>query len=402
VETRRQAFEEAIIANFGDLATHAAYADLLQEEGDPHGEFIAVQLALEDERLASAQRRSLAAREKELLDEHAPQWLGRIARYVGTAPGEGLFRFSRGWLETVHVRRATYRFVEGLAHAPLARFLQRLEIDYGYEDPQGEWDDERQEMFPPLPIPAGTPEENEFYLPLREAPFLATLRYLRIGEIHGGGEPHWWFHSSGSAELLDRIVERAPRLEELHMLNRTRGDPRFDPSPVFRSELPNLRVLRAYNLFDHASAVLAANASLKSLRQLMFHSHADDPCFPQRGPYLTASDLRNVLRSEHLQGLTHLEFRLSNIGDEGCAEIVHSGALKRLKVLDLRHGSITDEGVRLLVSSGDLRNLTRLDVSRNTLSARGVEMLTRSGVPFEADGQHATGDADWLIEGDWE
>lgn len=398
----RQAFEEAIIANFDDLTTHAAYADLLHEEGNPHGEFIVVQLALEDERLGSAERRSFAAREQQLLDEHSAAWLGRLARHVKAETGEGLFRFSRGWLETVRIRHATYRLMEWLAQAPLARFLQRLEIDYSYEDSLGEWDDERQEMFPPLPIPDGTPEGNEFYLPLREAPFLATLRYLRIGEIRGGGEPYWWFNSSGNAELLSRVVERMPRLEELHMLNRTRGNPRFDPHPVFRLEMPNLRVLRAYNLFDHASAVLAANASLKSLKQLRFHSHADDPCFSQRGPYLTLSDLRNILRSKHLQGLTHLEFRLSDVGDGGCAEVVQSGALKRLKVLDLRHGRITDEGVRHLVNSPDLRNLTWLDVSRNAISARGIDMLTRSGVPFEIDGQHAANDAHWLIEGDWE
>jgi hypothetical protein len=193
-----------------------------------------------------------------------------------------------------------------------------------------------------------------------------------------------------------------PRLEELHMLNHTRNNPRFDPSAVFRLGMPHLRVLRAYNLFDHATGVLAANASLRSLKQLMFHSHADDPCSPQRGPYLTLSDLRNVLRSEHLQGLTHLEFRLSNLGDEGCAEIVGSGALQRLIVLDLRHGCVTDEGIRHLVGCGDFRNLTWLDVTRNALSAQGVELLTRSGVPFAADAQREAGDTHWLVEGDWE
>src|SRR5262249_51633653 len=157
---------------------------------------------------------------------------------------------ARGWVEAAHVRHATYRFMERLAQAPLARFLRRLEIDYGYEDSSGEWDAEREEMVPPPPPPEGPPAENEFHLPLLKAPFLATLRCFRSGEFRGEGEP-WIFYSSGRAELLAPVLERTPRLEELHLLATTRLAERFDPTPIFRLPLPNLRVLRAYNLFDH-------------------------------------------------------------------------------------------------------------------------------------------------------
>src|SRR5262249_2368564 len=49
----REALEEAIFESPDDVASHAAYADYLQEQGDPRGEFIQVQLALEDEKLAA-------------------------------------------------------------------------------------------------------------------------------------------------------------------------------------------------------------------------------------------------------------------------------------------------------------------------------------------------------------
>ena len=52
----RAALEDAIAANPDDRAAHSAYADLLTEEGDPRGEFIAVQLALEDESLPPAEQ----------------------------------------------------------------------------------------------------------------------------------------------------------------------------------------------------------------------------------------------------------------------------------------------------------------------------------------------------------
>src|SRR5262245_17823379 len=42
------ALEEALFANPDDRAAHSAYADYLHEQGDPRGEFIQIQLALED------------------------------------------------------------------------------------------------------------------------------------------------------------------------------------------------------------------------------------------------------------------------------------------------------------------------------------------------------------------
>ena len=45
----RLALEQALVENPDDLAAHAAYADLLMEEGDPRGEFIQVQLALDED-----------------------------------------------------------------------------------------------------------------------------------------------------------------------------------------------------------------------------------------------------------------------------------------------------------------------------------------------------------------
>src|SRR4051812_25937071 len=44
-----EALERAIAANPHDLAAWGAYADYLAEQGDPRGEFMHVQLALEDE-----------------------------------------------------------------------------------------------------------------------------------------------------------------------------------------------------------------------------------------------------------------------------------------------------------------------------------------------------------------
>ena len=75
----QRALEGAIAANFADLAAHSAYADYLQEQGDPRGELIQMQLALEDATRPAEERQRLRQREKELLDAHLREWLGEIA-----------------------------------------------------------------------------------------------------------------------------------------------------------------------------------------------------------------------------------------------------------------------------------------------------------------------------------
>src|SRR5277367_3706710 len=78
----RQALEQALVENPDDLATHAAYADHLSEQGDPRGEFIQVQLALENPKHSAEQRKQFQAREQTLLQEHAQEWLGDLGRFL--------------------------------------------------------------------------------------------------------------------------------------------------------------------------------------------------------------------------------------------------------------------------------------------------------------------------------
>src|SRR5262249_33957298 len=74
--------EAALIENPDDLANHMAYADYLTEQGDPRGELIQVQLALEDASRSAAERKKLHQREEELLVRHGRQWLGEAGRVL--------------------------------------------------------------------------------------------------------------------------------------------------------------------------------------------------------------------------------------------------------------------------------------------------------------------------------
>src|SRR4051812_3744989 len=90
----RAGLESALVENFDDLTSHLAYADFLTEQGDPHltarGEFIQVQLALEDPSKPEAERKKLQQQEKQLLQAHGHAWLGELIPHLAiAAPEEG-------------------------------------------------------------------------------------------------------------------------------------------------------------------------------------------------------------------------------------------------------------------------------------------------------------------------
>src|SRR5262245_54355188 len=126
MSTLRTALEAALVANPDDLAAHMAYGDLLSEEGGPRGEFIQVQLALEDPSRSAEQRKELKRREAAVLKKHAADWLGPLhALFVGDEdeppfgldwyrPKDCTYRFSRGWLESLSLHKINPAIVEAL------------------------------------------------------------------------------------------------------------------------------------------------------------------------------------------------------------------------------------------------------------------------------------------------
>jgi uncharacterized protein (TIGR02996 family) len=158
VPPMQRALEEALVENPDDLAAHMAYADYLAEQADPaaqaRGEFVRVQLALEDERTSAAERRKLRRREQALLAEHGRAWLGEdLAAFLldGRAddlsetwrqPGgrRGEFAFARGWLDNLKVDLLTDDYGFALAQSPSVRLLRRLTVqDVWWEGRPYEW-----------------------------------------------------------------------------------------------------------------------------------------------------------------------------------------------------------------------------------------------------------------------
>jgi uncharacterized protein (TIGR02996 family) len=336
----RDALESALVENPDDLTTHYAYADFLQEQGDPRGEFIQLQLAWEDPQRTEAEKQKLQARANDLLKENEREWLGIMADNP-----QFEYRFARGWLDTLIVCDATdddHRTDLGplLCLAPETRLLRKLVLEY---------DD-------------GLVEELLDSL---------NLRNLRVFEL---GRPRSGFYASSQdveSPHLAELIAKLPRIEELRLFAQD-----YDAARLFASSnLSSLRVLQIYYLDDYdieyPLGVLADNAALSNLTHLLLQPPAFFPSC------LTLTGVRAVVNSRYLRSLMHLQLHRSDLGDVGCTEIVTSGILKRLKVLDLRHGEITDAGAHILADCPDLRRLELLDIERNALTQTGIDALRR-------------------------
>jgi len=402
----RQSMEDALAEHPDDLATYAAYGDYLHDQGDPRGEFVQVQLALEDADLAAAERAKLEKRQAELLKKHAKAWLGDLGRFlVGKWSGPDKpyhFAFRRGWLDHVRTLPFPDAVVAAVAKSPQARLLRTLEIVYDMRYHPFDF-----EEFSEGPTNAlredeeNHPDMEDFeggsYVPaLLESPHLANLRVFRLGFSEGNADERpghstmiGVFEDCTAAEIIT-LMEKCPRLEELYLnacLN--------DIGDLFaRPTLGNLRVLQYYYGNAYPLTALADNATAKNLTTLRFHAGRDGT--------VELAEMEAILRSRNLPKLEYLQVCLTTFGDAGCQSIVDSGILRRLKSLDLGYGAMTDAGARVLAASPDLKHLDRLVVTRNALTEDGIAALRATGVNVVADNQHPEGEDYYLYEVDFE
>jgi uncharacterized protein (TIGR02996 family) len=388
-----EAFENAIRANPHDVAAISAYADWLFEHNDPSGEFMQVQLALENESLSKDERKKLQTREKELLKKHEKEWVGewvnRIASH-GTDSGQvdptgGVkYVFERGILTTVNIGDLTVVGARALVTAKETKLVQNLFVGHVSYEGRSEDEEEDEDSEPVALTGPDIPADAERYV--GQYPLLrwSQLRYIRR---FGWGYPaeenygDWASHTCRvPGEHVYDFVKQMPDVEELHIFAHVR-----DATKLVALPMPNLRIFELYHGWSYPLEKLAKNSSLTKLTHIHCHPHGLEP---GDTPYIRLPGLRAICRSQHLKSLTHLRLRLTDFGDKGAKEIVESGMLKRLKVLDLRHGCMTDEGARTLASCPDLVKLELLDISHNALTSAGIAALKKTGVKLAIAHMH--------------
>ena len=285
----QEPFLAEIRENPDDPGGYAVFADWLEEQGDPRGEFMNVQLQLEDEKLRAPARKKLQAQEKTLLKKHQRDWLGDLAPFlidqkwkeeIGTTKDIYRFRFFRGFLHSIEVSFLIPDFATALAKSPHAATLQQLTVDEvllgdelveNYADFADEdWGDED---CPGLDAMAKGKFES-----LREFSVCPERFY-------------------GDASVLTRVVKCMPRLQSLE------ADMETDTKLLFKLKMAELKRLRLDQNHEYAFQVLAKNKSLARLESISFLPHA---VYPGDEPYIQLRDLEHLCRSKNLKSLKSL------------------------------------------------------------------------------------------------
>jgi uncharacterized protein (TIGR02996 family) len=422
--SQAEGFERALAADPNDRAGWCAYADYLAEGGDPRGEFMQVQIALENEALSRAERDALKKEEANLLAKHQREWLGPLAAFTLDAEPVPFWdgakqatwkplthQFARGWLSRLEFHGLTVALARALAAAPQARLLRELVVESAEsEAPVGTTQPYTNSYYEPGPDvpPDIAPYDDPGLHALCRCPHLGSVRVFRLGA--GVERPDWnqgqeYLNCHVSGQLAYYLVRQMPNLEELYLLAH-----QVDANNIFALPMPKLRVLQIYHSDSYPLDRLAANESLTNLTTLLCHPHALEYRDEQQGAYIRLAHLQAVCRSPHLKSLTGLQLRLTDFGDAGAKEIVESGILKRLRVLDLQGGCMTDEGAKLLAACPDLKNLEFINLSRNALTNAGEKAIKETQVKADVSAQHGerpgefgSGDMpEYLFEGDIE
>lgn len=385
-----EAIERAVIANPHDLAARSAYADFLTEKGDPRGEFIRVQLALEDPSLSAAERKKFAAKEKDLMAQHKlGDWAKAIppvgdnawdrAENNDPSGGRNLI-FQGGLLTTINIGRLSVPVARALFRAgPETRFVHNLFVGgLSYDDEEVGEEEPAAPGEPAVPdVPEGV-ERPAQHLLVRW-PQLRFIRRFIWGWPADPTDDYPSCHMDG-AHMYD-FVKQMPDIEELRISAHVR-----EPvaNKLFALKMPRLRVFQLDHGWSFPYEKLVTQP-LPFLEEISSHPHGLEG---GDKPYLQIKQLKAICAAD-LPRLRLLRLRNSTVGDAGAKELVSSGKLKTLKVLDLRNGCMSDKGAKLLAECPDFKNLEFFEVSNNALTPAGIKLLEATGVKVMATEQHS-------------
>jgi uncharacterized protein (TIGR02996 family) len=341
------AFLDAIKETPDDDTPRLILADWLTENGDEaRGEFIRVQCRLAEPGPDNPERESLAARETELREAHAGDWLGPLMPLVDRE------YYHRGLvLTTIRLDRLLQMAKEAPRWTEAWAWIESL----GFHDTRS----------------------------LSRVLLLTVFQHLTGLDFSG-------------LELRDDGLEAllsAPHLNKLFSLNlrncqiSTTGVMILTQSQ--RAE--RLTVLQLYgNLIDDGGVAVLASALPPRLKRLDLSANLFRLANPRlantlRGlRNLGALDLsRNNLHRHGVEmlagiewtGLTELTLDNTGIGDEEVKLLANSPGLSGLRVLSLSGNAIGAKGAVALAESPHLTGLKCLEICRNQIESREAAIL---------------------------
>lgn len=375
----RAGLEAALAASPDNLTLHAAYADHLIEAGDPRGEFIRLQLALEDHSLSRDRRQAIEFEVERLLNRHQHEWLGELAEYFYTDQQfeQHHVTWKRGWVHSLRFSCLPEDLITILRQAEQLQLLRALTIESQYQ--LFNW----QTVWRP----------TTSVLQLADSPAVRNLRWLTLGVGISWTQTH--LHGN-----LRPLLASMPQLESLQIAAWYCED----LEGIFSAPLPMLRTLVIYVRTRRCPLALIGEnphfASLETINIEYSFNETDlgeDVVISGEHEAVSLHDLRSFFRSPHLTSLRELSLCLPEVGDDCVEELIVSGMLPRLRGLELRQCGITDIGAEMLARCPEVPKLEYLYLDHNLISPAGIEALAAVGVPVSEQQRFSPSrdDLDW-------
>jgi uncharacterized protein (TIGR02996 family) len=396
MQTEAEAFLQRIRAYPDDDAQRLIFADWLDEEGDPRGRFIRVQLALSTLPPDDPARQQLLVQERDLLAAHRDEWL---APYDKLKLASGC-EFRRGFVDELKVaaRQLLLHAAEIFAISPV-RHIHLLDVSEGlpaviqspYLSRLAALTVHAQHTGEPLARAVAGSEhladlkrltltrnrlDDNAIEQLARSPHLANLEELDLSENLIGETGARAIAASSHLGKLQRLelrdnrlgpvgaeaVAGSDRLASLQRLGLSRND----------VGLPRLLSLsRAHALLGVPVLDLSANGLKAAALQAMFGRRQGPDDGPVRLTHLdlTYNELgddgaRVLAACPHLAGVLALRLSHCGIGDEGCRALANGPHFDRVEVLELEGNPLGDAGLRAFLDPRSWRGLRQFIIPR--------------------------------------
>lgn len=366
----------AIIEAPDDDAPRLVYADWLQAQGDPRGEFIQLQCQLaatpEDER-----RRAIKIAENKLFATYGEAWLAPIRQAVPVAH-EVLHKYelARGFVEEAQLTLDCLPYLEALwKQAPLLRRLRlspRLSLELPATPPRldGVFDVPQLARLRTLELHLGG-AGNAAAREIARAPTLAGLRTLEL-HLSVWGEAATMYRGNGNLALDDEGVAelaRAPHLSKLETLvldsNRITST---GVTSIARGAWRLRRLELGNNSLEPATLARSLDGpALAQLEVLGVSGTAFDP-----------KSIAALVSSPALANLRELDLERCHLGVEGIEALCKSLALPALRSLRLERNSLCDKGGLAIAACEAFSQLTNLEAGHNRMGQKAAAALASS------------------------
>lgn len=382
MHTDAEAFLARIRAYPDDDTHRLIFADWLDEQGDPRGSFIRIQLARAHSPESAETDRHLENQERALLEAHRATWEAPL-RACGASGCE----FRRGFVDEIKIeaqqllRNAHILFsVSPIRHIHLLDVGERLTDVFRcpYLSRLAALTIHAQHIGDSLARVAAASE------------YLAGLKRLTLTKNRLTHE---------AAEYL-AVSPHLAQLEELILTDNDIGETgaRALAASPYLGHLQRLEV--GGNRFGPAGAeAIACSESLGSLETVGFSDNGLGtprlqtlarvsallriPRLDLAGNGLNANGLQAILhRPGHTEDppvrLRELDLSFNELGDAGARVLAACPHLSQLEVLRLGHCAIGDEGARALANSPHLNHVAVLDLENNPIGDSGFRAFLES------------------------